>query len=176
MAETRKMVTALFRDRVHAENAFDRLHSLGYTDNDINVLMSDRTRSTYYSEDHGKMTASTKATEGMGVGGVIGTAVGASLAAIAAVGTSLVVPGLGLVVAGPIAAALAGAGAGAVTGGIVGALVGWGIPESNARAYEEALRDGAIVIGVVPHTSADVSKLEKEFKEMQGENVFVCSC
>ena len=35
---------------------------------------------------------------------------------IAAIGTTLVIPGLGLVIAGPIAAGLAGAGAGSITG------------------------------------------------------------
>jgi hypothetical protein len=53
-----------------------------------------------------------KAAEGLGVGGAVGRGVGAALAAIFAVGSTIVVPGLGLVVAGPIAAALAGAAAG----------------------------------------------------------------
>jgi hypothetical protein len=38
----------------------------------------------------------------------VGTVVGASAAAIAAIGTSIVIPGLGWVVAGPLVAALAG--------------------------------------------------------------------
>ena len=60
--------------------------------------------------------------------------VGAALAALFAVGTVVVVPGLGLVLAGPIAAALAGAGAGGVTGGLIGALIGAGIPEGESRS------------------------------------------
>ena len=57
-------------------------------------------------------------------------------AAIAAIGTSLVIPGLGLVVAGPLAAALAGAGAGGTAGGLIGALVGHGMPEDRTKKYE----------------------------------------
>ena len=49
--------------------------------------------------------------------------------AVAAVGTTLLIPGLGIVVAGPLAAVIAGAGAGAATGGLIRALVGWNIPE-----------------------------------------------
>ena len=47
-----------------------------------------------------------KAAEGAGVGGAIGGTVGAILAAIAAVGTTIAIPGLGLVIAGPLAAAI----------------------------------------------------------------------
>src|SRR5437764_829421 len=44
----KKLVTAVFRDRYDAERAFDYLHAKGYMDSEINVLMSDRTRSTFY--------------------------------------------------------------------------------------------------------------------------------
>jgi len=177
MANKRQMVTAVFRDRVNAERAFDRLHTLGYADSEINVLMSDKTRSTYYaSSEKGKLEAGTHASEGAGVGGAIGTAIGATLGAIAAIGTNLVLPGLGLVVAGPIVGALAGAGAGAVTGGLIGTLVGWGIPEDNARAYEEALRNGGVVLGVQARNNDESSRVKKELQDLQGEDVFVCSC
>jgi hypothetical protein len=115
------------------------------------------------------------AEEGMGVGGAIGTAVGATLAAVAAIGTTVVLPiGLGLVVAGPLVAALAGGGAGAAAGGLIGALVGMGIPESNAQAYEDALRNGGIAIGVVPRNSAEASAIQKKFKSLHGENICYC--
>src|SRR5262245_35597107 len=111
MAQNRKkMVTAVFRDRFDAERAFDYLYAKGYTDSEINVLMSDKTRSSFYpmsKKPEDTHDAGTLATEGMGVGGAIGTAVGATLAAVAAIGTTLAIPGLGLVVAGPIVAALA---------------------------------------------------------------------
>jgi len=172
------MVTAVFRNRLNAEKAFDMLHNRGYSDTEINVLMSDKTRATYYSDTHqeGTLSAGTHATEGLGVGGAIGTAVGATLAAVAAIGTTIMVPGLGIIVAGPIAAALAGAGAGAVTGGIIGALVGWGIPEDNAKAYEQALVNGGVVIGVHPRDDNEAGKLRQQFKNLEGEDIFTCSC
>lgn len=125
-------------------------------------------------EKEEKIHAGSQATEGMGVGGAIGTAVGATLAAVAAIGTSLAIPGLGLIVAGPIAAALAGGGAGAVTGGLLGWLIGLGITESNAQAYEEALREGGVVLGVHPRTSDDATEIKKYFEKHQGENVCYC--
>jgi hypothetical protein len=176
-AKRQEMLTAVFRDRVNAQNAYQSLIGRGYTSNEINVLMSDATRSSYLAEGErgeGKITAGTHATEGMGVGGAIGTAVGATIAAVAAIGTSLLIPGLGIVVAGPIAAALAGGGAGAVAGGAIGALVGLGIPESNAKAYHEALRDGGVVIGVVPRSGEDADRIKKDFQEFNGENICYC--
>jgi hypothetical protein len=119
------------------------------------------------------MTADSKAVEGMGVGGAIGTAVGATLAAVLAIGTTVAIPLLGVtyIIAGPIAAALAGGGAGAVTGGIIGGLVGLGIPEANAKAYQEAIREGGVFIGVVPRDSDDAARIKKYFEDHQGESV-----
>jgi hypothetical protein len=175
MAEKRKMVTAVFRDPVNAQRAHDALRRRGYTDTEINVLMSDKTRSSYFSdEEPGKLKAGTRAAEGMAVGGAVGTALGAAVAAVAAIGTNVFLPGLGLVVAGPLAAALAGGGAGAVAGGLIGALVGAGIPEENATAYHEALREGGVVIGVTPHNKDDVIAIEKEFRDLKGDNVCYC--
>lgn len=171
----KKMVTGVFRNRYDAERAFDFLHGMGYLNEEINVLMSDRTRASFYQQNQGeKHEAGSLATEGMGVGGAIGTAVGATLAAVAAIGTSVAIPGVGLIIAGPIAAALAGGGAGAVTGGLIGALVGAGMTEQNAQAYDEALRNGGVVIGVVPHSNDHASEIQKTFKQYNGENVCYC--
>jgi hypothetical protein len=175
----KKMVTGVFRDRYDAERAFDYMHSKGYLDSEIDVLMSDKTRSAFYptAEKEDRHPAGTKATEGMAVGGALGTAVGATLAAVVVAGTSVVLPGLGIVIFGPLSTALAGlagAGAGAITGGIVGALVGAGITEQNAQAYEDALRNGGVVIGVTPRNTDDAEDIERVFKDYNGENVCYC--
>lgn len=78
------------------------------------------------------MELGTKAAQGACVGGAIGASLGVSAAAFAAVGTSTVAPGLGLLIAGPGAAAIAGAGASGVPGELMGALVGWNIDEVKA--------------------------------------------
>jgi len=173
MATRQRMVTAMFRDRINAERAFDWLHAHGYPDSEINVLMSDKTRATYYAEpEAGKISSRSKAEQGMGIGGAIGTITGATLAAVAMIGASIAIPGLGgLIIAGPLAGALAGGGAGAVAGGIIGALVGWGIPEDNARAYQEALRGGGVVLGVVPRDGDDAAKIQEEFQNLHGEDI-----
>lgn len=170
MVEKRKLVIGVFRNRGDAEAAYDYLKSSGYADREINALMSDRVRASFYPE-LGKETAGTKAPEGAAIGGAVGTAVGAALAAVVAIGTSVAIPGLGLIIAGPLAAGLAGGGAGAVAGGVIGLLAGAGITDQNAKAYEAALRSGGVVLGVAPRNSTDASAIQKHFKELNGENV-----
>ena len=110
-----KSVVGVFRKRDSADGCYNALLDQGFALADVNVMMSDKTRASHYAwneEEHNKGTkAGSMGTEGMGVGGATGLAVGATIAAIAAIGTSLVIPGLNLIVAGPLMAALAGGGA-----------------------------------------------------------------
>lgn len=140
------MTTKLFNTREDAEKAYNDAIDAGYISTDINVMMSDASRDKYYNSVLVK--EGTKAGTGAGVGGATGAAIGGIAAAVAAIGTSLVIPGLNLVVAGPIAAGLAGIGAGAMTGGVVGACVGWGIPEDKAKVIATGIESGGIVLGV----------------------------
>jgi uncharacterized protein YjbJ (UPF0337 family) len=166
-----RMVTGLFRDRESAERAYGSLSERGYGKDDVDLLMSDDTRNKYFADDD-DTELGTKAWEGAGKGAAIGGGVGATLAAIAAIGTTLALPGLGLLIAGPIAAGLAGAGAGAATGGLIGALVGHGIPEEHAKHYEQGLREGGIVMGVQPRSDEDADYFEKNWRENRGESVY----
>lgn len=171
--EETRMLTGMFRDRDNTESAYRSLKEKGYTDDEINVLMSDDTRNRYWGDDAAETELGNKALEGTGAGGAIGGTLGAILGGVAAIGTNLVIPGLGLVVAGPIAAALAGAGAGAITGGLAGALIGWGIPEERAKFYEGGIREGGTVLGVKPRTDEDAEYFEKEWRDnYKGEHIY----
>jgi hypothetical protein len=166
------MLTGMFRDRESTENAYRSLRDRGYSDDEINVLMSDETRNKYWSDGDSALDDN-KALEGMGTGGAIGGTLGALIGGIAAIGTNVVMPGLGLVVWGPIAAALAGAGAGGLTGGLAGALIGWGIPEDRAKHYEEGIRDGGTVLGVTPRSTEDADYFENEWRtNYRGEHIY----
>src|SRR4026207_42576 len=149
------LVTGLFPDRESAERAYGSMVERGYGQDDVNLVMSDETRKKHFTDDGRETELGSKALEGAGTGAAIAGAVGATLAAIAAIGTTLALPGLGLLIAGPIAAGLAGAGAGALTGGLIGALVGHGIPEEQAKHYEQGIREGGIVMGVQPRNEED---------------------
>lgn len=168
------MLTGMFTDRESSEGAYKSLRDRGYSDDEINVLMSDETRDKYYGDGkHADSELGTKAAEGATTGGAIGGTLGAIIAGIAALGTNLFLPGLGLVVWGPLAAALAGAGAGGLTGGLVGALIGAGIPEDRAKEYEAGIQSGGTVLGVKPKNDDDASYFENDWKtNYKGQHIY----
>lgn len=161
-----KLVTGLLKNKVAAEAAVDAILKRGYTRDDISVLVSDATRTKEFA-----VQARTHTADGAGIGGAVGGAVGAVLAALVAVGSTILLPGLNLVIAGPIAAALAGAGAGGVTGGVIGALIGAGIPEYRARVYESGLREGGILLGVEAKSEEEADKLEQLLEDIGAQHV-----
>lgn len=165
------MLTGMFSDRQSTEKAYNSMHERGYTEDEINLVMSKETHDKYFSDDKLETELGNKAAEGSGAGSAIGGTIGAIAGVIAAIGTSVVIPGLGLVVAGPIAAGLAGAGAGGIAGGIIGALVGWGIPKERAKLYESGINDGHIVMGVKPKNRQDADHFEKTWQENDAREV-----
>ncbi len=90
------------------------------------------------------------------IGGISGLLVG--LAALA-------IPGIGLAVAvGPLAAAIAGTAVGAAAGSLFGALNGMGIPEFEAKAYDQGVREGStlLIVQTTPELENRVSALLQE--------------
>jgi len=167
-----RMVTGLFNDRDSAERAYQSLIARGYSNEEANVIMSDDTRSKYYpsGSEHTSALAD-KTLEDAGKGAAIGGTLGAIIAGIAAIGTSIVLPGIGLIVAGPLAAALMGAGAGGLTGGLIGALVGHGIPEEHAAEYESGIKNGGVFMGVNARNDEDAQHFHNEFNRSGGSHV-----
>lgn len=164
------MLTGLFSDRDSTERAYSSLKARGYTDEEINLMMSDDTRNTWFKDTPNDELGS-KALEGAGAGSAIGGTLGAVIGGIAAIGTSILLPG-GILVAGPIAAALAGAGAGGLTGGLLGALIGSGIPEERAKYYDEGIRNGGAVVGVNPRSEEDAAYFENEWRGYNGQHIY----
>ena len=170
-AAEKDMLTGMFRDRRSTEKAYNSMNERGYTEDEINLVMSKETHEKYFSDDKEETELGNKAAAGAGAGSAIGGTVGAITGVVAAVGTSIVIPGLGLVVAGPIAAGLAGAGAGGITGGLIGALVGWGIPKERAKLYESGIKDGHIVMGVTPKNDDDAEYFERNWEENDAREI-----
>jgi hypothetical protein len=103
--------------------------------------------------------------EGAGKGAIIGGSIGA-IAGIATVAGLIPVVGP-IFAAGPLVTALgigagavgttaAGALTGAAAGGLIGALAAWGTPEDVARAYEERVSAGDILVAVHSERSEEV--------------------
>jgi len=167
------MITALFNDRESAEHAFNSVTSRGYHKDEVNLVMSDATRQKHFLENPISYNElGNKAADGAGIGGAIGGTIGAIAALVATVGTTLAVPGLGIVFFGPAVAALAGLGAGGLTGGVVGALIGLGIPEERVKHYQSGIDEGGILLGVKPKSDEDAAHIEQEWKTNNGQHIY----
>lgn len=165
-------VTGVFQSREDAEQAFDSLIKRGYDPKDIILLMSDKTHKTHFNDRDVDTDLGNKAAEKAGIGSAIGGTAGAVIGAIAAIGTTIALPGLGLVIAGPIVAALTGAGAGGLAGGLIGGLVGAGIPKERAVVYEDSIKKGGIVVGVVPKSDEDREAIGRDWRTYRGESMY----
>src|SRR5205807_1845876 len=120
----------------------------------VTLLVTEETRGKHFGiKEHAKTE------EGAATGAAIGGLSGALYMGLATAG-ALLIPGLNIVVYGTLIGALVGLGAGAATGGLIGALVGVGIPEHEAKLYEDAIRKGAILVAVQADdaASADIVK------------------
>jgi hypothetical protein len=117
----------------------------------------------------------TKAPEGTTTGAVTGGIIGGTLGLLAGLG-ALAIPGLGpFVAAGPIMAALAGIGSGGTLGGIIGALVGLGIPEYEAKRYENRLKEGGILLAVRANDDNLAKKIKDTLQKNGAEDVSTSS-
>src|SRR4030095_441063 len=73
--------------------------------------------------------------------------------------------------AGPIMAALSGMAVGAATGGVVGGLVGLGIPEIEAKRYDEKLRKGNYLISAHADDDNQLDRAEEIFEAEGAEDI-----
>jgi len=165
-----KMLTGLFRDSESVERAYQSVAQRGYDIGDVNLVMSDDTRRRYFSGDQNTELGS-KAAEGSELGGPIGGTIGTIIPVLVAAGGFVAFPGLGLVIAGPVAAAVAGAVAAGLAFGLIEALSDWGIPEERVQQYVAGIRDGGIVMGVRPRSDQDARHFEQQWKASGGQHV-----
>jgi len=139
--QSRDTVVAVFDDRDDAQDAINALRNAGFSADDISILARDRDVAGRLADDTG-----TEAAAGAATGALAGGLLGGVAGWLVGIG-ALAIPGVGpIIAAGPIAAALGGAALGAATGGIIGALTGAGVPEDEARYYDDEFRRGGIVV------------------------------
>ncbi len=159
-------VFCIAKSHSQAEQIVERLQSSGFPTSEISVLLPD----TEGKHDIGHVKA-TKAPEGATTGGVAGGLTGGALGLLAGIG-ALAIPGVGpFIAAGPIMAALSGAAIGATTGGVVGGLIGLGIPEIEAKRYEEKLRNGNYLIAVHTHDGVQKDRAKLIFKDAGADDI-----
>jgi hypothetical protein len=141
-------IVGIFNSFADAKRGAAIIRSLGIPDKQISVL------SPHTSEAEIEAQIPTTETEqpGMGsaLGGTIGAALGVAGGLEAGAAASLLIPGVGPVLAfGLIGAAIFGAGgaaAGALAGGALEKGIAEGVPRDELYVYEDALRRGRSVV------------------------------
>jgi hypothetical protein len=165
-----KSIYAIAISEAQANQILDSLISAGFSTNDISVLFPDKESTHQFAhENH------TKAPEGTVVGASAGGVVGGTIGLLAGIG-ALAIPGVGpLIAAGPLLAALSGVAAGAAAGGITGALVGMGIPEIEAKRYENRIAESNILISIHATDGDEVDRAKKILADAGAEDISVAS-
>jgi hypothetical protein len=142
-------ITGVFKSQDQAENAVNQLKSLGIPDKRIGIV---RPGTAPERIEEGVPVSDTEE-PGMGraMGAAVGGAMGAAGGATAGLAVaSLVIPGIGPLLAfGMVGAALlgtVGAAAGSAVGDTVEEELGEGIPHEDVYLYEDALRHGHTVL------------------------------
>jgi hypothetical protein len=150
------LTAGLYKSFSEALNAIRWLEKSGVSREEIRVITSHNLTKQGIVED-----THSKAPEGVAIGAASGGTLGAIVAGISAAG-AIATGGasLGLIAAGPVAAALAGAGAGAAAGSVVGGMVGAAIPEADQKMFEQAIKEGAVLVGV----NTDDSDMQRTVK------------
>ena len=134
-----KIVVGVFRDRLEAEAALNELHEAGFPEEDTGYIIRGKRNP---ADDDSPVENDADLDKGSTGGGILaGGTIGGILGALAAG----VIPGIGPVIAG---GALVGILAGGVAGGVVGTLTGIGVPEEDAKFYEEEFKAGCPLITV----------------------------
>src|SRR5687767_8313848 len=144
-----RALVGVFDDRYHAEQAVDALHKSGFGHDQVGYVLrgSDAIRGGMIVDSVG-----TKDGKGAAAGALTGGMIGGVLAAA----VSLLIPGVGPIVAGGVLAAFfGGAIAGTAVGGILGAMTGLGISEDEARFYDKEFQGGRAIVAVKAGSRAE---------------------
>jgi hypothetical protein len=142
-------VTGVFKSQDQAENAVNQLRSLGITDKRIGIVRPGTAPERL--EAGVPVTDTEEPGMGRAMGAAVGGAMGAAGGATAGLAVaSLIIPGIGPLIAfGMVGAALlgtVGAAAGSAVGDTVEEELGEGIPHEDVYLYEDSLRHGHTVL------------------------------
>jgi hypothetical protein len=141
MADPREAVVGVFHDRSEASNAIEALKDAGFPVDDISILMPDAEQVRGAHDD-------TNADFGSAGPAVAGGVLGGAAGWLVGIG-SFMIPGVGpFIGAGALIASLAGAAIGASVGALASGLVKMGVPEEEARWYEQEAHTGRTLVTV----------------------------
>jgi hypothetical protein len=161
LGQHKQRAVGVFSTRQEAEYALQELRNAGFPMSNVSVIARDSDRPDEIADVDVKDYPEPDTGEGAAKGAVLGGVTGGLIGLIGAL-SALSVPGLGpILVGGAVASALGdaliGGVVGAATGSVVGAFTHLGIPEEQAKHYNERVKQGEYVV-VVEGTDDDLRR------------------
>ena len=167
-------VTGIFNSCEVAESVIRQINSLGISEERIALLTPDMSKNEVEQQIPTADTEATGEGEAMGgaVGGAIGVAGGAHLGAVTA---SLIIPGVGPVIAAGILGAailgIWGTAIGVTVGGTLDEALLEGLPHDELYLYEYVLRRGRSVVIVFADNEESAEPIRKVFAHARAESI-----
>lgn len=159
-----KHIIGVFNSEEETIRVINQLKAEGYRADDISVIGRNNEGLSHIEDQ-----TETKAEEGLATGAAAGGVLGGVTGILLGIG-ALAIPGIGpIIAAGPIVTTLTGAAVGAGAGGLVGGLIGLGIPENEAKDYDNYVKDGKILVLVESNSPRD-HKAYETFRKNQSLN------
>jgi len=128
---SKTIVSGIFKSEKDLSIAIEWLDENGIAKEDINILISDKS-----PDKDMKIKTSNKVPEITVKGLTTGTIIGAILGSLSFVGI-VIVPAIGIAIAGPIIGASTGIAIGAMAGSLMGALIGKAYPKYEALFFDD---------------------------------------
>lgn len=158
-----KRAIGVFSDLSKAEHALTTLRDAHFPMNKVSVIAKHSDREGDIAGIEQKLSLGNKADEGAASGAVTGSILGGITGLVVGLGT-FAFPVVGpVLLAGEIVttlgAAAAGAGIGAAGGGFLGALIGLGIPEEQAKIYNQRVSQGDYLV-IINGTNEEIRGAE----------------
>jgi len=147
------VAVGIFSSHEQAERALSALEQAGFGPEQTGYLTP---QGRGQGQDlSGEITSGHPEPAATGLGAIEGGTIGGLLGA----GTALLIPGLGPALAGGIlVATIWGAAIGTVAGGLIAAFISMGVPEEEARHYQEAMSRGKTLVVVKAGSRQEVAR------------------
>ena len=162
---SKTIVSGTFKSEKDLSIAIEWLDENGIAKEDINILISDKSPNKDF-----KIKTSNKVPEITVKGLTTGTILGAILGSLSFVGI-LIIPAIGIAIAGPIIGASTGIALGALAGSLIGAVIGITFPKYEAVFFDENLDKNILLV-----TRADKSMksvIKRKFSGIGATNIAI---
>jgi hypothetical protein len=160
-----KRAVGVFSTRREAELALKELRDSNFAMDRVSVIAQDADKldNIAGADVRDEIHDENKADEGAATGAIAGGTLGGLTGLLVGLGT-LALPGIGPVMlagatATAIATTLAGGAIGAAAGSLLGALIGLGIPEDEARSYNDRISRGHYLV-MIEGTDAEIARAQ----------------